>query len=197
MKKLMIFMLIGCLALLVSSSIFANSGAILGDKESATIKDTATLYAYVTPYASINFNLASCPPKLLFDGTPNQTKKGWIGYALETNCNVNVDGFGTAFKGVNHPEDSLATSYKCVPADSFNLPPTDANLEDPAIDGWRQVTDSFVWAPEGFDHKWAKDYVGSYWIGFKAQTGEKISSQRAGEYTASYTVTVWSPQDLN
>jgi len=191
-------MLIGCLALLVSGSIFANSGEILGDKDSATIKDTATLYAYVTPYASINFNLASCPSKLIFDGTPLQTKRGWIGYALETNCNVNVDGFGTAFKGVNHPEDSLATWYKCAPADSFNLPPTDANLSDPADShGWRQVTGTSVWAPEGFDHKWAKDYVGSYWIGFKAQTGERISSQRAGEYTASYTVTVWAPQDLN
>lgn len=224
MKKSMIFMLIGCLVLLLSSSIFAvdpptgisydHTGE--GDLDltgqtatSADVGDTAQLKAYVTPYAKICFGsqltksgndyvVADTTKGLIFSGRGNEEKEGKIIYTLETNCDVYVDGFGTAFKG-NTYGNFLATAYKLIPAND------NGSVNPGLVDGWRSINAAgYVWAPEAFDHKYVPatgsqqtGNPGVYEVAFKATTGPNISSQRAGNYTATYTVTVWSPSALN
>lgn len=222
MKKSMIFLLIGCLALLISGSIFAAtpalpsegnmsySGSITGDASTATAKATVHLKAYVAPYASVSF----FPPiykkangmldtRLNFTGAPNETRYGFAYYRLETNCDVNVDGFGTAFKGntYNTIKDKLETWYSLSPTNSN----ADANPPVPRDGDWRKVGDSgYAWAPEAFDHKFIPERgsfqlsnPGFYRVDFKVKTKDEISDQRAGGYTGSYTVTVWAPHNIN
>lgn len=185
MKKTMVVLLICCLVLAISGSIFANEGEITGDRLTANVRDTVQLSAYVTPYASVKFNT---PQALTFSGVPNETKEGAVTYTLETNCDVNADGYGTAFQGNTHG-DFLQTWYECDPGDVYN----DALI-------WReapQTAGATIWAPDGFDAKYVKDATQDFTIRYKATTGPNISSQWAGNYSATYTITIWSPQNLN
>ena len=221
MKKLMVFLLIGCLALMLGGSIFAAelpglpspggtdyTGKIDdGNASTASAKVTATLRAYIAPYAHLWFDApyyikgnVGSDTRLNFTGQANETKYGFVRYNLETNCDVNVDGFGTAFVGNTFKDDILDTWFNLYPVnDNAN-----ANVDDPlpTPPDWRQVINGYVWAPEAYDHKYIKGTagnpgVGHYRVDFKATTGPEISSQRAGGYTATYTITVWSPTNFN
>lgn len=188
MKKLTAILFIGCLVLLISSSIFANEGIITGDKDTAAVKDSVTLKAWVEPFASVHF-LTQDPNPLTLSNLDGQKEKiGTIEYQLETNCNVYADGFGTAFRGVNFPEDWLKTSYQLRSADPYH-----------GGSQWKTVPtiDGFIWAPEAFDAQYVKNSTQSFNVDFKAELGDRISAQRAGNYRATYTVTIWHPTGLN
>lgn len=188
MRKLFAILLIGCLVLLVSSSIFATAGIVTGDKDTAAVRDTAVLKAWVEPFACVRF-LSQDPNPLVLSNLAGQNEKvGIIQYELETNCNVYADGFGTAFRGVNYPGDWLKTAYALVPADASN-----------GGTQWREVPsiDGVVWAPEAFDAQYVKNSSQLFNVMFKATLGDRISAQRGGNYRATYTVTIWHPTGLN
>jgi hypothetical protein len=177
MKKLMVFMLIGCLALLVSGSIFAAAGTVGTTQDWSTVpQDTVNLSAYVGPYASITFSSAS---PLTFVGTPGETQSSEVAYVVDTNCDVVADGLGTSFSG-NTYGDILATQYRCVD-------PSDFNYQD-----W---TDAGQINYDAFDAPFG---VNTYHLEYKATLGSSaISAQRAGNYSAHYTIIVWSPHNMN
>lgn len=177
MKKLMIFMLIGCLALLVSGSIFAAAGTVGPTMDWTTgPQDTVNLSAYVGPYASVTFGTA---PQLNFIGTPGESQSEKVAYVVDTNCDVYADGKGTSFTG-NTYGDILATQYRCVD-------PQDFNFQD--------------WTPAGgtnYDAFDATFGVHTYHLEYQATLGSPaISAQRAGNYSAQYTIILWNPHDLN
>lgn len=213
MQKFSLLLLAVCLVLMVGSSSLAavsapsydHSGA--GDLDltgknhrNADVGASTTLKAYVTPYASVSFGVQqdkvgtgysnTSSKGLVFSGVANEEKEGKIIYIIESNCDVNVDGFGSAFKGSK--DGVLSTSYKLVPANDNGSANPGSN------DGWRTIdTAGFVWAPEAYDHKYVQNSSTVYNVLFKATTGKRISAQRAGNYSATYIVTIWNPTNLN
>ncbi len=177
MKKSMLVVLVFCLALVVSSSIFAAEGTVGTTRDWTTgPQDTVNLSAYVGPYASISFGT---PTQLVFTGKPNEQQSAKVDYVVDTNCDVYADGQGTSFKGATYG-DVLATDYRCVD-------PKDYNYQG--------------WTPAGqinYDAFDATFGVNTYHLEYRATLGANaISAQRAGNYSASYTIILWNPHNMN
>lgn len=178
----MLCVLVVCFALLVSSSIFAFEGNIdpAATRDNSNAKESIQLNAYVNPYASLVFN--NDQETLVLSGQPNEVSNiGTITYTIETNCDLYADGFGTAFVGAKYG-DTLKTEFNC-------FPPAQGNSQ-----GWTEAPSTHY---DAMDTKYVKDSTATGTVQYRATSGPRISSQRAGNYHATFTVVLWNPQNLN
>lgn len=178
----MMAILVGCLMLVMSVSIFAFGDRYDEGQVSKTQSLTvdADLWATVHPYAKVCITHAD---DLFFTGAGGfKHDSGDLYYNIETNFWVTVTGKGKKFKSW----------------DTMWVTPGIYELE----------TEYGTWVPVGF---WGSYYVkadpgeeltlGYYpfgkWNGKKlhyvARTGKDITSQPAGHYKASYAITVSAP----
>jgi hypothetical protein len=180
MKKLMIFALIACLALLVSGSIFATNieGGVITTSTTNTVHESVNLKAFVGPYAVIKFT--SSPDSLWFTGYKNEKRDGRVFYSIETNCDASVRGIGSKFTKKYQGKDySINTWYSTYPSDSGKVDYVPAGASD------TDVKD--VAYPFGISGG-VIDYYGVL--------GE-VSAQPAGSYNATYTLYVYNPQHVD
>jgi hypothetical protein len=183
MKKFTMILLFACLALVVSSSIFAFEGNIdpAASRDASTARESIMLDAYVNPYASLVFNHDQ--ETLVLSGAPGQVSDtGTVTYTVETNCDLWADGYTTPFVGATYSGDKLRTEFNF-------FPPPQSNSA-----GWKDAPNTHQ---DALDAKYVKDGASVGTIQYRAYSGPRISSQRAGNYHAQVTVVLWHPQNMN
>lgn len=124
---------------------------------------TVNLTATVLPYASVNW--LSDATTLVFSGAPNETKTGSVTAVIESNCDIYTELTGTAFTNGNY---SLFTEWQHPNGGWYHIP------GDTCIPS---ISNSIG--------------VESFSVNFQATTGSQISSQAAGDYNGSLTLTVY------
>lgn len=176
----MVLLFVVCLALLVSGSIFAFEGNPGATIETSPVRESIMLDAYVNPYASLVFN--NDQESLVLSGAPDEVSNvGQVTYTIETNCDLYGDGFSTPFVGATYG-DVLKTEFNCIL-------PTQINSQ-----GWLEAPATHV---DALDPVYAKDSTSLGTLQYRAYSGPRISSQRAGNYHAHFTIVLWNPQNLN
>lgn len=125
--------------------------------------DTVLLYAEVLPYASVSW--LPNATTLVFSGAANETQSGTVNCTIESNCNIYTELTGTAFTNGGF---SLFTQWQHPINGWWHVP---GDLCIPAISNSMGIQN----VP----------------VNYQATTGPTISSQAAGLYTGSLTMTVY------
>lgn len=127
------------------------------------VSDTVILNAEVLPYASVVW---SNPTALVFSGAANETQNGSVTATIESNCEIYAELTGTAFTDGTF---SLLTEWEHpIGGPNWHVA---GDLCTPTISNSMGVQ--------------------SFPVNFRATTGTSISSQAAGAYTGSLTMTVY------